>query len=317
MPSVSFDPQYPIHRKVDGLSDAAFRLHTSAIFWCFRNTTDGFIPTEDLDLVCPRLRGVERLAAECVRRGVWHQAEQACTSENCPGPASEGGWVIHDYFEHQPTKEEVRAEHDGKSDGGSFGNHLRWHKGRNVVKPGCPHCLLASSDNRSEDPSDNRSQERSHLRSVPDRTTESGANPSRARADPGSKDLDRSKDLSDLIDQAADRYARALDDDDFLKSIIGLINDRTGRVVTAGHAKTIASTILAAAKRHPDNLGAYIRTAIRNEPNPKGRFLPPAEDEPAPEPGPCGECDRGMREKPDGTPYRCPVCRPAHEAAPS
>ena len=38
-----FDDQFPIHRKVSGLSDAAFRLHVEAIFWCDRNLTDGFI----------------------------------------------------------------------------------------------------------------------------------------------------------------------------------------------------------------------------------------------------------------------------------
>ena len=51
MPWVRFDDQYPIHRKVAGLSDTAFRLHSAAIFWCVRNGTDGFVPEEDLDLV--------------------------------------------------------------------------------------------------------------------------------------------------------------------------------------------------------------------------------------------------------------------------
>jgi hypothetical protein len=30
---VRFDDQFPIHRKMTGLSDAAFRLHVLAIFW--------------------------------------------------------------------------------------------------------------------------------------------------------------------------------------------------------------------------------------------------------------------------------------------
>lgn len=56
MPWVRFDDQFPIHRKVDGLSDAAYRLHTSAIFWCARNLTDGFVSEEDLDGVTARVR---------------------------------------------------------------------------------------------------------------------------------------------------------------------------------------------------------------------------------------------------------------------
>jgi hypothetical protein len=102
MPGVSFDDQYPIHRKVAGLSDAAFRLHTSAVFWSYRNCTDGFIPAEDLALVCQQVRFPERVAAECVRRQVWHEASQECPSPGCPGPVAGEGWVLHDYLAYHP-----------------------------------------------------------------------------------------------------------------------------------------------------------------------------------------------------------------------
>ena len=110
MPWVRFDDQYPIHRKVDGLSDAAFRLHTSAIFWSARNLTDGFVSREDLDGVTARVRTPARFAAECVRRGVWHGALEPCDSEKCPGPVDNDGWIIHDYWWYQPTKEQVRRD---------------------------------------------------------------------------------------------------------------------------------------------------------------------------------------------------------------
>lgn len=131
MPWVRFDDQYPIHRKVDGLSDAAFRLHTSAIFWSARNLTDGFVSREDLDGVSARVRTPERFAAECVKRDVWHDARWPCPSEKCPGPVDGDGWIIHDYWEFQFTKEQVlqqreanrhrqkqyRANHNGSSNG--------------------------------------------------------------------------------------------------------------------------------------------------------------------------------------------------------
>ena len=133
MPWVRFDDQFTIHRKVDGLSDAAFRLHASAIFWSARNLTDGSVTREDLDGVSARVRTPERFAAECVRRGVWHDARQPCLSEKCPGPVDGGvdGWIIHDYWEYQFTKEQVvrdrekaaqrqanwRAAHNGSSNG--------------------------------------------------------------------------------------------------------------------------------------------------------------------------------------------------------
>lgn len=304
MPGVSFDDQYPIHRKVAGLSDAGFRLHTSAVFWCFRNCTDGFIDAGDLALVCPQMRAPERVAAECVRRKVWHEAGQECPSADCPEPVDGDGWVIHDYLRWQPSKSEAQAEREGKSDGGSLGNHRRWHAGRGVVKPGCPYCRVAS-------PSDNRSDMRSDNRSVPDRSPESGANPI-------SLSLSVS-DLSvvDLVSHVADRYAHALDDDDLLKTIIDSLHQRTSQVITADQARIVGASILAAARQKPGNLHAYLRSCIRNEPDPRARFLTAAAGPPPARPSWCGDCNEATRmcEKPDGTPYRCPNCHPLREAS--
>ena len=122
MPWVRFDDQFTIHRKVDGLTDAAFRLHVAAVFWSARNLTDGFVPGEDLDLVCARLRAPARFAAECVKRGVWHDARSACPSEKCPGPVdNHDGWVIHDYWDYQPTREKVLADRETKAKAGQRG----------------------------------------------------------------------------------------------------------------------------------------------------------------------------------------------------
>jgi len=107
VPWVRFDDQFTIHRKVDGLSDAAFRLHASAIFWSARNLTDGFVSQDELGGVTARVRTPERFAAECVRREVWHDARTPCPSEKCPGPVDKDGWVIHNYWQYQPTKEQV------------------------------------------------------------------------------------------------------------------------------------------------------------------------------------------------------------------
>ena len=131
MPWVRFDDQFTIHRKVDGLSDAAFRLHASAIFWSARNLTDGFVSQDELGGVTARVRTPERFAAECVRREVWHDARADCPSEKCPGPVDNDGWVIHNYWQYQPSKEQVkrdreasarrqanwRAAHNGRSNG--------------------------------------------------------------------------------------------------------------------------------------------------------------------------------------------------------
>lgn len=109
MPWVRFDDHFPLNRKVDGLSDTAFRLHVSAIFWCARNLTDGVVPEEDLEIVTARVRAPARFSTELVRRGLWHEAGFQCDSEECPPPGP-NGWVIHDYWEYQPSKARVVAD---------------------------------------------------------------------------------------------------------------------------------------------------------------------------------------------------------------
>ncbi|MGH3587935.1 MAG: hypothetical protein ACRDQ0_16620, partial [Pseudonocardia sp.] len=125
MPWVRFDDQYPINRKVARLSDAAYRLHDSAIFWCARNLTDGAVPEEDLEDVCARVRTPGRFAAEIVGRGLWHEIGYQCDSEECPAhpdntPADVRsglvkGWLIHDYLEFQPSKEQVIKDRKGNA----------------------------------------------------------------------------------------------------------------------------------------------------------------------------------------------------------
>ena len=67
-----FDDGFPLHQKVEPLSDAAYRLHTTAIFWSSRNLTDGCIPKRDLDFVVPRkLKRPAKFVAELIDRGLW------------------------------------------------------------------------------------------------------------------------------------------------------------------------------------------------------------------------------------------------------
>ena len=131
MPWVRFDDQFTIHRKVDGLSDTAFRLHVAAIFWCARNLTDGFVPEGDLVIVSARLRAPARFAAECVARNLWHTARDRCDSPGCPASArapeaecfdsASAGWFIHDYFVFQPRRERVLRDREMKAEAGRIG----------------------------------------------------------------------------------------------------------------------------------------------------------------------------------------------------
>ena len=137
MPWVRFDDQFPIHRKVDRLSDAAYRLHTSAIFWSARNLTDGFVSEDDLDGVTSRVRTPARFASECVNRDTWHEARFDCPSEKCPGPVDGDGWIIHDYWAYQPSKAQVMADREKAAE-----RQAKWREaktGRNAVtQPNLP-----------------------------------------------------------------------------------------------------------------------------------------------------------------------------------
>jgi hypothetical protein len=92
---VRLDDRFPSHRKVALLTDRAFRLHVSAICWCSENLTDGHISDRELTLVT-RGRGVKATAQQLEAAGVWDRVDS--------------GWVIHDYLEYNPSREQVLLE---------------------------------------------------------------------------------------------------------------------------------------------------------------------------------------------------------------
>lgn len=111
MPWVRFDDHFPLHRKVQPLSDAAYRLHSEAIHWCARNKTDGFVPAEDVSVVST-VRRPSKFIPELVKRGLWFEVEH--------------GWEIHDYLDYQPSKAKVEREQQQKAD-----RQARWKESKN------------------------------------------------------------------------------------------------------------------------------------------------------------------------------------------
>lgn len=95
MPWVKLDDRFPSHRKVALLSDRAFRLHVSAICWCSENLTDGRITDRELPLVA-KVRGVKATAQQLADAGLWDRTDD--------------GWMIHDYLDFNPSREQVLAE---------------------------------------------------------------------------------------------------------------------------------------------------------------------------------------------------------------
>lgn len=95
MPWVKLDDRFPSHRKVALLSDRAFRLHVSAICWCAENLTDGRIGDRELPLVA-HIRGIKATAKQLEEAGVWDRTDD--------------GWMIHDYLDYNPSREQVLLE---------------------------------------------------------------------------------------------------------------------------------------------------------------------------------------------------------------
>lgn len=123
MPWVRLDESFPEHPKVVQAGPLAGWLHVSAIAWCNRQLTDGFVPCAqlrklvDFDGIYTDMEGgasgidtpdPKALADALVSHGLWEEVE--------------GGWQIHDFLEYQPSRESILAkrqkEHEAKSKAG-------------------------------------------------------------------------------------------------------------------------------------------------------------------------------------------------------
>ena len=114
----------PYHRKIRGLSDAAFRLLIELWCWCGENLTDG---TVDAD-VWPTMRTAK------ARRELLDKKLVTQSDEN--GPVA-----VHDWLDIQRSTAEVEKARKQKSAGGKLGNHRRHHVNQRRIDPECEFCL--------------------------------------------------------------------------------------------------------------------------------------------------------------------------------
>lgn len=121
-PFVRLDHGMPENPKIAGLTDAAFRLYIEALCWCSRQETDGDIPQAMM-----RRLGRPKTITELVTTGLLIHHDN-------------GSYAIHDYLEHQRSREEIAAFRESRSDSGKKGNHTRWHVARRRVDPECEYC---------------------------------------------------------------------------------------------------------------------------------------------------------------------------------
>jgi hypothetical protein len=100
MPYLNLDDDYPDHPKVEALSDAAYRLHGSAMFYTARFLLDGYLTTEQLRA---RRRWSHKTEAELCLSILLHKPGAPCESPKCP--ADDGiRYRLHDYLQWNKPK---------------------------------------------------------------------------------------------------------------------------------------------------------------------------------------------------------------------
>lgn len=100
MPYLNLDDNFADHPKVDALSDGAFRLHTAALCYCAKNTTDGIVEKRRVPRLTPTYKAP--LVDELLAANLW-----------LPHP---DGYRIHDYLDWNKSKAwwDEKREKDAK-----------------------------------------------------------------------------------------------------------------------------------------------------------------------------------------------------------
>ena len=92
---LKIDDQFPDHPKVVEAGPLASWLHVCGMAYCARYLTDGFIPGGQIRKLAD-VDNASDLAAKLVQAGLWETVD--------------GGFVVHDYLDYNPSAEEVKAK---------------------------------------------------------------------------------------------------------------------------------------------------------------------------------------------------------------
>lgn len=108
MPFLLVDDGFDEHRKIEALSDRAYRLHHCGLTHCSRNLTDGLVSKTALRGISARLKSTAKHVNELVAFGLWVEH---------PGH----GFIIKNYLDWNPTRAEVEAKRAKRSAAGRLG----------------------------------------------------------------------------------------------------------------------------------------------------------------------------------------------------
>lgn len=110
---VKLDDCFTEHRRIQRLSDRAFRLHVTAMCMCSRKLTDGHIDGNELRIMLAAVKGTGKHVAELVASGAWETADD--------------GYLIHHFLDYQLSAEKVKQQRQQTN------NRVRNWRSRNAV----------------------------------------------------------------------------------------------------------------------------------------------------------------------------------------
>jgi hypothetical protein len=105
---VKIDDQWPNHPKARAAGKNGRALAVASWCWVAANLTDGFIATHDLPLLAAQAEvPAKPTARRLVEVGLWDECQ--------------GGWLVHDYLDRNPSAEKVLAIREARAKAGSKG----------------------------------------------------------------------------------------------------------------------------------------------------------------------------------------------------
>lgn len=102
-----FDDAYPHHPKMLAAGADGLALDVAAVCYSNRYGTDGFIPEAMLPALFPPLKSPAKVARKLVDVGRWE--------------LTDGGWLIHDFGDYNPTAAEVEERRQKRAAAGRKG----------------------------------------------------------------------------------------------------------------------------------------------------------------------------------------------------
>lgn len=115
------------HPKIEAMSDTA-KVHWLRLTgWSNRHRSDGLVSAAKAKERGPKI--FKELTTELI-------ADAGPILELQP----DGRYYIHDYLEHQWSRDEIEKRSKDKKDSATYGLHIRWHEKRGIKEPDCEHC---------------------------------------------------------------------------------------------------------------------------------------------------------------------------------